>query len=55
MNASALVPVVVAAIGGGLYVVAQGKASELGRLMFLAGLLALCLVLAEGHVRVSVP
>ncbi len=53
MNVNILLPVFVMLLGLVVYLVAAGKAMELGRLAFFAGLLVALLVLSNHALKIS--
>jgi hypothetical protein len=53
MTVVALVPAIVAIVGALVYALTTGKASELGRVAFLCGLLATMFALAGTSIRLG--
>jgi hypothetical protein len=54
MNLTLLVPLGASLLGLALYYFASGKWTEVGRLLFFAGILILLSVLASAHVGLSI-
>lgn len=52
MTMTLLFPILLAIIGALLYALANGKASELGRLTFMAGVIAIALLLSGYRVHI---
>jgi Na+/phosphate symporter len=54
MNLTLLVPALTAIVGLALYYFANGKWTEVGRILFFVGILVLVATLASAHVALAV-